>query len=130
MSELKFDLELKPIEVIKKSAPYPVGIEETKEVVTAGLSLANAIIASLEDDRFTLSDALNFIKPVTDLPSAIIDIQYVPGELADLTDEEVDEIIGMVREKLDVDSYKAKRIAEEAIKSLYQLYRLTEAIKN
>jgi hypothetical protein len=105
------------------------GIEETKDVVKFGVSLANAVIKSLEDGKISIGDALNFISPATKTPAAFSGIDKVPAELADLTAEEQQELIITVQSELEVTDEKAKAIVTESLKTIVQLYNLVAVIK-
>lgn len=107
-----------------------VGIEETKDVVKAGVSLANAVINSLKDGKVTLADIPSFIAPLTKIPSALAGIGKVPGELENLSEEETAEIIALVKNELEVDDEHAKEIAGKAIGLMYDLYDFVKTVKN
>jgi len=91
-------------------------IEETKDVLKSLCGLGNAVAASLADDgKITLSDYPKFIGPVISLPAAISGIQEVPKELADLTEQEKQELIDFVESELEVGE-KAEEVTVRLLK--------------
>lgn len=68
-------------------------IKETKEVIDFGLAVGSGIAQALQDDgKITLADITKFMPAVLALPAAILDVQKVPVELKDLSQEELLEI--------------------------------------
>lgn len=105
------------------------GIEETTDVVEFGIALANSVIKALEDGRITLLDIPGFIVPLTKLPAALSGIEFVPYELNDLQQDEIDKLKKTVTDNLQVDDERAKLIIEQSIVTLYQIYNLVKLVK-
>ncbi len=105
------------------------GIEETKDVVVFGISLANSIIKAFRDGNITLIDIPLFIAPLTKLPSALSGINMVPFEIGDIEKFELQQLITFVKENLDVDEREAKNIIELSLLMIYDIYDLIKAIK-
>jgi len=105
------------------------GIEETKDVVAFGISLANSIIKSFHDGSINLIDIPFFIEPVTKLPSALSGINMVPFEIGDIQKFELQQLISFVKENLDVDEREAKNIIELSLLMIYDIYDLIKAVK-
>lgn len=74
------------------------GVENTVNVLEFLAKTGKAVRASLaDDDKITASDMLNFISPITAIPSAISSLPKVPLELEDeLTDEEQAQLLTVV----------------------------------
>ncbi|MEW6196807.1 MAG: hypothetical protein AB1521_16795 [Bacteroidota bacterium] len=105
------------------------GIEETKDVVVFGISLANSIIKAFRDGNITLIDIPLFIAPITRLPSALSGINMVPFEIGDIEKFELQQLTTFVKENLDVDEREAKNIIELSLLMIYDIYDLIKAIK-
>lgn len=105
------------------------GIEETKDVVKFGTSLANAIITALKDGKIGLTDLPAFVAPLTKLPAALSGIANVPAELSDLTELEMQELREAVQNDLEVDDAKAKVIVDKSINVLYAIYGLVKEVQ-
>jgi hypothetical protein len=105
------------------------GIEETKDVVKAICGLGNAIAASLADDgKITFSDYPKFIGPLISLPAAISGIGEVPKELKDLTEEEKQELIDLVRSELNVGE-RAEEVTIRILNIIYEIKQFVDFIK-
>lgn len=78
------------------------GVEETLDGVKFLTAVGIAVAASLKDDgKITGGDLLNFLEPVKELPGFIIGIDMIPAELKDtITDEEMNQIIAVIKEEL------------------------------
>lgn len=112
-----------------KSELNMYGIEETKDAVIAVCALGNAIASSLEDDgKVTLGDLPKFINPVVKLPAAISGIGEVPKELADLTDEEKEELVALVEGELEVGE-KAEEVTTRILNIVYEIKSLVDFVK-
>jgi hypothetical protein len=129
LQEIAKEYVMKEVQVPEEPG-ISYGVEETKDVIAAGVALANAVISSLKDGKVTLTDIPAFIAPVTKLPAAISGIALVPAELADLDAIELQELTEAVKAQLEVDDEKAKVIIQKSIQTLYGLYDLVKAIKN
>jgi len=104
-------------------------IEETKDAIKAICGIGNAVSSSLADDgKITLGDYPKFIGPVISLPAAISGIAEVPEELADLTEQEKDELITLVRESLEVGD-KAEEVTVKILNIIYEIKAFVDFIK-
>jgi hypothetical protein len=96
-------------------------IEETKDAVKAICAIGNGVAAALADDgKITIGDFPKFIGPLMKLPAAITGIGEVPKELNDLTAEEKDEIIQIVKDELEVE-LKAEEITTRILNIIYEI---------
>ncbi len=105
------------------------GIDETKDVIKFGTSLANGLIKALKDGKIGLTDIADFIAPSTKLPAALSGISKVPAELNDLTELEMQELRDLVQSDLQVDDAKAKVIIDKSINVVYAIYGLVKEIQ-
>ncbi|OQY70802.1 MAG: hypothetical protein B6D44_15210 [Ignavibacteriales bacterium UTCHB2] len=105
------------------------GIEETKDVVVFLCKTTNAVLDSLKDDgKITIGDFPKFGGVAMALFPAFSGINEVPKELAELSEDEVTELIALVKDELELDGNveeviaKALTIASE-IKDLIDLVK-------
>jgi hypothetical protein len=111
------------------------GIEETLEVLDAGIALGNAVGKSLADDgKITWTEYPNFLPVLMKAPKAINDISLVPKEMADLDDEEREEIKTFVQEKLDLSDdnleEKVELIFSKVMKTFVATLELVQAVRS
>lgn len=133
---ITLNLEETKMETTKKLQPVKLpenpgvsfGINETTDVLNFGISLANALIKSLEDGKIQLTELASFVSPLTKIPSALSGISLVPAELGDLTDEEMTTLKSVVQDQLEVDDERAIEIIEKSIDAIYAIYNLVKAI--
>jgi hypothetical protein len=76
------------------------GIKESREVVFALSTLAIRLIDDLKDSKISLGEGLAFLSDFGIIRDGIQGIAQVPGELADLTEEERDLILADIRTAL------------------------------
>lgn len=105
------------------------GIEETKDVVKFLCKSTNAVVESLKDDgKITIGDFPKFGGVAMALFPAFSGINEVPKELAELSEDEVTELVTLVKDELELDENveevisKALTIASE-IKDLIDLVK-------
>ena len=91
------------------------GIEQTKDLVLEAVALGNAIGGALEDKKIGFADIGAFIDPLTKLPAALAGISEVPAELADLDEDEKQELLEAVKDQFDLDDDKAEIAIEEGL---------------
>lgn len=103
-----------------------MGIENIKEVLKFMCELVNGVVKSLEDDHFNFADAINFYGAAKAIPAMIKDIDQVPGELMDLTDEEQQELIEYVKTEFDIPEDKVEKFVESAFRAMIYM---VDAIK-
>lgn len=92
-----------------------LGIQETKDVVYAGLKIGEAI-----SDGVQIED----IGALTALPAAISGITDVPAELADMDEVEAEELKQFVKDNFDIPDDKLEEFIEEAVATAVQVYKL------
>lgn len=76
------------------------GVKETCDVLAVGLDIGYGCGASIKDDgKITLSDAVNFMPAVLDIPPALENCMVIPSELTELDDEDMGQIRDFVLER-------------------------------
>ena len=112
---------------IEKKQMY--GITETKDVVVFLCKSTNAVVESLKDDgKVTIGDFPKFGGVAMSVFPAFSGINEVPKELAELSEDEVTELVTLVKDELELDENveeviaKALTIASE-IKDLIDLVK-------
>lgn len=100
--------------------------KELKEAIKFVIELGNGLGKSLEDDKFTFGDVLNFLPAVIAVPAAFGGISEIPNELNDLDETERLDLIEFVRSELDIEQEKAELIAEQAFLVLTQIFELVK----
>ena len=91
-----------------------LGIEETKDVVKAGIGMGIAFA-----DGIGLDD----IGVITLLPAALSGIADVPAELADLDAAEARELHQFVVDEFDLDDNDVEAAIEQGVKVVIEIYR-------
>jgi len=69
------------------------GIENVKELLAFGFSIGKAIIKAKEDGKVDTTDVIHLIAPIQAMIPAIDDIDELPAELSDLSEEEAEELL-------------------------------------
>lgn len=80
-----------------------IGIKETKEVLFFVFSFTKAIQLSLQDGKFNWTDARYFIEPVKAIVDAVDNIDQVIPEVADISPEEMVELVAYIKENFDIE---------------------------
>jgi hypothetical protein len=127
--QVKNEPTINHITITKPELNMIYGIEELKDCVKAICGLGNGISAALADDgKITIGDYYKFIGPLIKLPAAITGISEVPKELADLTEQEKDEIIELVKNELEVGE-RAEEVATRILSIIYEIKSFVDFIK-
>ena len=93
-----------------------VGIQETKEVLLFGLSIAGDTVEAFADDgKIDLTDIPKYTDSLMALPAALVGITEVPAELKDLDEAEFLELKEVVFTHFPDVGDKWIRIAKAAI---------------
>lgn len=142
----EFDnIKPKPMEVIMPELTIPtslelvdvpdqpgveIGIEETLDAVDFAISFANSVVLAYEDGQLSISDFGYAMAPFMKIPAVISGINAIPAELANLSAEELNQIIEKVQSELEVDDVKAKKIVIQALNLAYSIYGLVKILKD
>jgi hypothetical protein len=105
------------------------GIEETKDVVKFLCKSTNAVVESLKDDgKITIGDFPKFGGVAMSLFPAFSGINEVPNELAELSEDEVTELIALVKNELDLDG-NVEEVISKALKIAVDIKDLIDLVK-
>lgn len=91
------------------------GIDELKDVIKFGLSLAEGFINSVADGQITLFDGIHFKDAIVDLPDAIENIDEVFDEICDLDESEIEELKEFVEKEFEIPYEKTEKVIELAL---------------
>jgi hypothetical protein len=105
------------------------GVKEISEVVKFVCSLANAIGEAAKDGEISLSDAAHIVPLLYKLPSAVEGIAEIADEAKDLSQDEVDELVKMIKDELDLPQEKVESGIEDALSIAVQIYALVIKLK-
>lgn len=130
-----FDLQTIELEVPKVLTPVivpdkpgiEIGIDETKDVVLFATLFADSIIKALADGKITFADAPYFFGAMIKLPKAISGIDKVPSEISDLDENEMKELIQIVKDNLGVPTDQCKIVVEKSLALVYAAFDLIKA---
>lgn len=100
------------------------GTKELGEAVKFLCSLASAIADAAADGKATLSDAVKLVPVLYQLPSALDGLDEAVMEAKDLSHEELEEIMAIVRDSLDFENDELEELCEEAVDCVLKLYSL------
>lgn len=105
------------------------GIEETKDVVKFLCKATNAVIESLKDDgKITVGDFPKFGGVAMSLFPAFSGINEVPKELAELSEDEVTELITLVKDELQLDE-NVEEVISKALNVAAEIKDLVDLVK-
>lgn len=106
------------------------GTEHLHKTVVFGVETGNALVKTFEDGKVTVTDAAYYIKPAMAVPGVISGLKFVPAEIDNLDEAELQAEIDYVKANFDADDAKAKKIIVASIKAAYANYELVKAIKS
>jgi len=110
------------------------GIKETKEVLDAAIAVGIGVDKSISDDgKVSFIEYTNFVGAALKIPKAISDIGQVPKELSDLDEEEAQEIVDFMVDKLDLNHEPTEedieRIFEKSMNIFIAVMDLVEELR-
>lgn len=109
-----------------------LGIEALKTVAGFACELANDVLASFEDGKFTISDVPRFLDDVIALPKTIKAIPSVDDEWLDIDDAEMAEFETFVVSRLKLpagaSTEEINAIIKAVIKLIMRLSSVTKAV--
>jgi hypothetical protein len=107
-----------------------IGIQETKDVLTLVLGLANGVAKSITDDgKFTIGDIQHFTGALFLLAPAFTGIENVPHELAELSEEEIAEVKNLILNNMPEIGDKWEAVAGNALLAAWHVYEVMKALK-
>jgi hypothetical protein len=99
------------------------GIQETKDVISAGIAFGEGLGKALEDGAIGVGDIGHFIEVVVRLPEALEGINEVPVELKDLDEAELAELVTFIGEEFDIPQDEVEAKIEDTLIFMLELYR-------
>ena len=107
------------------------GIDETTDVVESIVKIANAVKVTMEDGKFSPMEAFNFTGALISLPKALSGLKFIPAELDNLDDGEIETLVNTVRETLEYASDELiQAIIKKALVIALEIKELVEVIKD
>ena len=104
-------------------------VKELKEAIGFMCALANGIGEAAKDGEATLGDAAHLVPLLYKLPGAVDGMGKIDDEAADLSQDEIDELVKYVKDELDLPQDKVEMAVEEALVLVVQLYSLVRKLK-
>jgi len=90
-------------------------LKETKELLSFVFALVYATSKTMQDGKFEYREALNYVGAVRKVANAVNGIDAVPAEIADLTNEEIDELKAFIVEEFDIENDVLEQNIEEML---------------
>lgn len=104
--------------------------KELKEILSFMCSLANAIgDATADDGKISRAEALGMLPLLYNVPSAFGGITEIPSEVAELSQEDIEELAQMVKDELDIPQDKIEEAIEDGIDLCLRLYALAQKLR-
>lgn len=118
-------IEQLPAYMKPKTEEVHYGIEQLKDVVLLGIYIIKAFV-------LTNTNVLaRWLAVVTALPNAIIGISDVPLEIADLNEQEVNELVDYIKSLVpEITNEDALHLIEHSIKVAWGIYNIVNLIGN
>jgi len=105
------------------------GVNETLEVISLGLLLSKGVVDSLaSDNKIDMSDYINFVPALLQIPDAIADVKLIPSELKELDQSELKLIENHILEALPGIGSKWFQIAKSAFTIGSEVYVLIKVL--
>lgn len=105
------------------------GIEETKDVVKFLCKTTNAVLDSLKDDgKITVGDFPKFGGVAMSMFPAFSGINEVPKELAELSEDEITELVELVKTELELDE-SVEQVISKALNVAAEIKDLVDLVK-
>ena len=105
------------------------GVKELSDVLKFVCATASAVAEAAKDGKVSLGDATALVPLLYKLPSAVDGWDKLPGEVADLDDAELQDLLLLVKQELDLPNDKLEEAAEEALGIALQLYALVKKLQ-
>ena len=103
-------------------------VRETKDVVRMGCDLAS-VAANQLVDGFQFYDIFAVIPVIQQIPAVLDGIGKVPSELRDMDADEAQEIVDLVKDRLDLPNDTAETIAEYALQVILNIAKMMSLLK-
>lgn len=105
------------------------GIKETKEILFFVFSFTRAMQLAMEDGDFSWTDARHFIEPAKAIMEAADNVSDVIPEIADITPDEMAELVAYVKEEFDIEDDALEAKIESALDAGVELLGMVHKLK-
>lgn len=105
------------------------GVKELSDVVKFVCATASAVAEAAKDGKVSLGDATALVPLLYKLPSAVDGFDKIPGEVADLDDAELQDLLLLVKNELNLPNHKLEEAVEDALGIALQLYALVKKLQ-
>lgn len=105
------------------------GTKELGEILKFICALANTLGEASKDDELSASDAAKLIPLMYKIPGAIEGISEIPSEVADISEDEIEKLVSMIKDELDLPQDKIEHAIEDSIEICVKLYALVQKFK-
>lgn len=103
--------------------------KELKEILSFMCALANAIGEASEDGKISRGEALGMLPLLYNVPSAFGGMTEIPAEVADLSQEDIEELAQMIKDELNLPQDKVEEAIEDGIDLCLRLYALAQKLR-
>jgi len=103
-------------------------VKETREALEFIVPFANAIDEATKDGLQWVKDAMTIAPTMIKLPAALSGASLIPAELSDLTNDEREELFGVIA-GLEFNQEYAEKIGEKALAAFIALGELMVVIR-
>jgi hypothetical protein len=103
--------------------------KELKDVLSFLCALANTIAEVSEDGKLSKTEALSLLPLLYKVPSAIEGIGEIPDEIADFSQEDIEELAQFVKDELNLPQDKIEIAIEDGIDLCLRLYALAQKLR-
>ena len=101
-------------------------MKETEEILIAFCDIVSAIKKSKEDGKITITDWPNFVPTLKPITKAIAGANEIKREWETRTEEEMQEIVDLIREKFDIDNDILEAWIEDAAELILNIADLID----
>lgn len=103
--------------------------KELKEALGFICALANSIGKMAEKGKPTLSDMVHLAPLMYKIPSAVDGIDQVPQEMKELSEEDLKELVQMIKDDLELPQEKIEMALEASLDIALKLYALAQKLR-
>lgn len=105
-------------------------VDEIKELVALACEICDAGMVIAADGHLGLSDVAQLWSVIERIGPAFIGIKNIPGEVADLTPKECDEIIAFIESDLDAVNGNARIVLDKVLHAAKACYEVYTAVRS
>lgn len=99
-----------------------LGVNEIKDILKLSASIGNAFAKSMEgDNEINSGDMGNFVEPLLQIGPALQGAGQIVPQMADLTKEEIDELVEYSVSELKVPQEDVMQVIESSLKTVAEI---------